>query len=331
ARIVRHLAVFIVALGVLAAAPGAGAQQAGTQSQGKVWRIGYLAGSPRVPQIDSFLQGLRDLGYIDGQTAVIELKLANGQVDRLPELAAELVQWKPDVIVAAANVGGLAARKATSTIPIVVVASHDGVRVGLFGSLAHPGGNATGIESMAPDLDLKRLEYLKETLPKASRIAVLYNSTDPGAAGHGEVTRSTAQSLGFHIRLVQLHSAADFDAAFADIVRDRPDALLVVTDPMVFANREKIVQFTIQHKLPAIFEYKAFADMGGMMSYGASMVEQWRRAADYADKILKGAKPADMPVELPTKVEFVINRKTANAFGVSIPQALQVRADEVIQ
>src|SRR5215472_4168140 len=317
---------FLLAVGCLVAAPDAGAQQ-----PGKVWRIGYLAGSPRVPQIDSFLQGLKDLGYIDGQNAVIELKLANGKVELLPQLATELVQWKPDVIVAAANVGGLAAKKATSTIPIVVVASHDGVRVGLFASLARPGGNATGVESLAPDLGLKRLEYLKEALPRVSRIAVLYNSTDPGAAGHVQVTRSTAQSLGFQIRLVEVRSAAEFDSAFAEIVRQQPDALLVVTDPMVFANREKIVQFTVQQKLPAIFEYKAFADMGGMMSYGASMAEQWRRAAYYADKILKGAKPADMPVELPTKVEFVINRKTAGAFGVSIPQALLVRADEVIQ
>jgi putative ABC transport system substrate-binding protein len=326
ARIVARLAVFILTFGSLAAAPDSGAQQ-----PGKVWRIGYLAGSPRVPQIDSFLQGLQDLGYIDGKNAVIELKLANGKVELLPQLAAELVQWKPDVIVAAANVGGLAAKGATSTIPIVVVASHDGVKVGLFESLARPGGNATGIESLAPDLDLKRLEYLKQVLPKLARIAVLYNSTDPGAAGHVEVTRATAKSLAVQMRLVELRSAADFDAAFADIVRDRPDALLLVTDPMVFANREKIVQFTVQQKLPAIFEYKAFADMGGLMSYGASMAEQWRRAAYYADKILKGAKPSEMPVELPTKVELVINRKTASAFGVTIPSALLVRADEVIQ
>jgi putative ABC transport system substrate-binding protein len=323
---VRRLAAFLIAVGLLVAASDSGAQQ-----PAKVWRIGYLAGSPRVPQIDSFLQGLKELGYIDGQNCVIELKLADGKVERLPDLAAELVQWKPDVIVAAANVGGLAAKKATSTIPIVVVASHDGVKVGLFGSLARPGGNATGIESLAPDLDLKRLEYLKQAVPKVAQIAVLYNATDPGATGHVEVTRATAQSLGLHIRQVEVRSAADFDSAFADIARDRPDALLVVTDPMVFANREKIVQFTIQQKLPAIFEYKAFADLGGLMSYGASMAEQWRRAAYYADKILKGAKPAELPVELPTKVELVINRKTANTFGVVIPQPLLLRADEVIQ
>jgi putative ABC transport system substrate-binding protein len=325
-RIVGRFVVLVVAIGFLAAAPDSGAQQAG-----KVWRIGYLAGSPRVPQIDAFLQRLRELGYIDGQNAVIELKLAEGKVERLPELAAELVQWKPDVIVAAANVGGLAAKKATSNIPIVVVASHDGVKVGLFASLAHPGGNATGIESLAPDLDVKRLEFLKQAVPKLSRIALLYNSTDPGGAGHVEITRDTAQSLGFQIRPVEVRSAAEFDSAFTDIARDRPDALLVVTDPMVFANRERIIQFTIQQKLPAIFEFKAFADLGGLMSYGPNMAEMWRRAAYYADRILKGAKPADLPIEQPTKFELIINAKTANAFGLAMPQALLLRADEVIQ
>jgi putative ABC transport system substrate-binding protein len=324
-RIVGRFVAFIIAIGLLAAAPDSGAQQAG-----KVWRIGYLAGSPRVPQIDAFLQGLRELGYIDGQNAVIELKLAEGKVERLPELAAELVQWKPDVIVAAANVGGLAAKKATSSIPIVVVASHDGVKVGLFASLARPGGNATGIESLAPDLDVKRLEFLKQAVPKLSRIALLYNSTDPGGAGHVEITRDTAQSLGFQIRPVAVRSAAEFESAFADIARDRPDALLVVTDPMVFANREKIVQFTIQQKLPTIFEFKAFADLGGVMSYVPNMAEMWRRAAYYADRILKGAKPADLPIEQPTKFELIINAKTANAFGLAMPQALLLRADVVI-
>jgi putative ABC transport system substrate-binding protein len=325
-RIVGYFVVLVVAIAFLAAAPDSGAQQAA-----KVWRIGYLAGSPRVPQIDAFLQGLRDLGYIDGQNAVIELKLAHGKVELLPELAMELVQWKPDVIVAAANVGGLAAKKATSTIPIVVVASHDGVKVGLFASLAHPGGNVTGVESLAPDLDVKRLEFLKQAVPKLSRIVLLYNSTDPGAAGHVDITRATAQSLGFQIRLVEVRSAAEFDSAFADIARDRPDALLAVTDPMVFANRERIVQFTIQQKLPAIFEFKAFADLGGLMSYGPNMPAMWRRSAYYADKILKGAKPADLPIEQPSKFELIINGKTANAFGLAIPQALLLRADEVVQ
>jgi putative tryptophan/tyrosine transport system substrate-binding protein len=301
------------------------------QPAGKVWRIGYLAGSPRVPQIDAFVQGLRELGYIEGRNLSLELKLAHGRIELLPELAAELVQWKPDVIVTAANVGGLAAKKATGTIPVVVVASHDGVKVGLFASLARPGGNLTGIESLAPDLDVKRLEFLKQALPKVSWISVLYNSTDPGGIAHVDITKSTAQSLGFQVRLVQVRSAADFDAAFAAILRERPDALLTVTDPLVFAYRERITQFTVQNKIPAIFEFKPFADLGGLMSYGPNMPELWRRAAYYADRILKGAKPAELPVEQPTKFELVINVKTATAIGLVIPQALLLRADEIIQ
>jgi putative ABC transport system substrate-binding protein len=304
---------------------------AGAQQPKKIWRIGYLAGSPRVPQIDAFLEGLRELGYIEGQNAVIELKLAHGRVERLPELAAELVQFKPDVIVAAANVGGLAARHATSTIPIVVVASHDGVGVGLFASLAHPGGNVTGIESLAPDLDVKRLELLKQAVPRLSRIAVLYNSTDPGSPAHVEITRNTAQSLGLQVRLVELVTAAELDTALTTITRDRPDALLTVTDPLMFANRERVVQFTVQNKIPAAFEFKAFAELGGLMSYGPSMSDMWRRAAYYADRILKGARPADLPVELPSRFELIINMKTAKAWGLTIPPSLLLRADAVIE
>ena len=316
----------ILALGPAAAAPAADAQPAA-----RVWRVGYLAGSPRVPQIDAFIQGLRDLGYVEGQNLALELKLAHGRMEQLPELAAELVRWKPDVIVAAANVGGLAARKATATIPVVVVASHDGVKAGLFQSLARPGGNATGLESLAPDLDVKRLEFLKEALPRLQRISVLYNPTDPGGPGHVEITRATAQSLGFEVRLVEVRSADGFDAAFAAILRERPDALLTVTDPLVFANRERIARFTVQHRVPAIFEFKAFADLGGLMSYGPSMPELWRRAAYYADRILKGARPGDLPVEQPTKFELVINAKTAQAIGLQVPRPLLLRADEVIR
>ncbi len=298
---------------------------------GKVWRVGYLAGSPRVPQIDAFVQGLREYGYVEGKNLSLEMKLAHGRIELLPELAAELVQWKPDVIVTAANVGGLAAKKATGTIPVVVVASHDGVKVGLFASLARPGGNLTGIESLAPDLDVKRLEFLKQALPKLSWITVLYNSTDPGGPAHVDVTKSTAKSLGFQVRIVEVRSAADFDAAFTAILRERSDALLTVTDPLVFAHRERITQFTVQNRIPAIFEFKAFADLGGLMSYGPNMPELWRRAAYYADRILKGAKPAELPVEQPTKFELVINLKTAKAIGLTIPQSLLLRADQVIE
>ncbi len=294
--------------------------------------LGLLfARTSRVPQIDAFIEGLRDLGYIEGHNLVLELKLAHGQLERLPDLAAELVQLKPDVIVAAANVGGLAAKQATSTIPIVVVASHAGVQVGLFASLARPGGNLTGVESLAPDLDVERLEFLQQAVPGLSHLAVLYNPTDSGNAVHVDIAKATAQSLGMQVRLVEVRSTAEFDAAFMAILRDRPDALLTMTDPLVMTNRERIIQFTAQHKLPAVHEWKLFADLGGLMSYGPNMPTLWRRAAHYADKILKGAKPPDLPVEQPTKFELVINLKAAQALGLPIPPTLLFRADEVIK
>jgi putative tryptophan/tyrosine transport system substrate-binding protein len=301
------------------------------QQTGKVWCIGYLGGSPRVPPIDAFIESLRTLGYVDGQNAVIELKLAHGRPERLPDLAAELVQLKPDVIVAAANIGGLAAKKATSVIPIVVVASHDGVKAGLFASLARPGSNVTGVESLAPDLDVKRLELLKQVVPALSRLSVLYNSTDPGALVHIDIAKAAAQSLGLQVRLVELRSLAELESVFTAILRDRPDALLTVTDPLVFAHRAQIAEFTVKNRLPAIYEFRSFVEAGGLMSYGPNMLDLWRRAAYYVDRILKGAKPADLPVEQPTKIELVVNLGTANTFGLTIPSSVLARVDEVIR
>ncbi|MGH7306268.1 MAG: ABC transporter substrate-binding protein [Candidatus Rokuibacteriota bacterium] len=316
------------ALALLLAAMPLAAQ---TQQAGKVWRIGYLAGSPRVPQIDAFVQGLRDLGYVEGQNLVLEMKLAHGRIDQIPELAADLVRLKPHVIVAAANVAGLAAKKATSAIPIVVIASHDGVKVGLFASLARPGGNVTGLESLAPDLDAKRLEWLKHVIPTLSRIALLYNPLDPGGSVHVDITMRTARSLGIQVRLVQVRSAAEFDSALMAALRDRPDALLTVTDPLVFAHRERIAQFTLEHRLPSAHEYKAYADFGGLMSYGPNMSVLWRRAAYYVDRILKGATPGGLPVEQPTQFELVINLKSAKALGLTIPPTLLLQANHIIE
>lgn len=321
----RRFATVLVCL--LVAAPLAGE----AQQTGKTWRIGYLAGSPRGPQIDAFVEGLRDLGYVEGKNLVLEMKLAQGRIERIPELAADLVRLDPHVIVAAANVAGLAAKKATSTIPIVVVASHDGVKVGLFASLARPGGNVTGLESLAPDLDVKRLEWLKQLIPTLSHIALLYNPSDPGGAVHVDITMRTARSLGIQVRLVEVRSAAEFDSALTATLHDRPEALLTVTDPLVFAHRERIAQFTLEHKLPSAHEYRAYADFGGLMSYGPNMSALWRRAAYYADRILKGAKPGGLPVEQPTQFELVINLKSAKALGLTIPPSLLVRADHVIE
>jgi putative ABC transport system substrate-binding protein len=205
------------------------------------------------------------------------------------------------------------------------------VHVGLFASLARPGGNLKGFESLAPELDVERLEFLKQAVPGLSHLAVLYNPTDSGRAVHVDIATATAQALGVQVRLLEVQSAAESDAAFMAILRDRPDALLTVVDPLVFAYRERIIQFTVQHKLPAVHEFKIFADLGGLMSYGPNMPALWRRAAHYADKILKGTKPADLPVEQPMRFELVINLKTAQALGLTIPPTLLLRANEVIQ
>jgi putative ABC transport system substrate-binding protein len=306
--------------------PAAEAQQAG-----KLWRIGYLSGSSHAPPIDAFVQGLRDQGYVEGRNLVLEMKLAHGRVERIPDLAAELVRQNPHVIVAAANVAGLSAKKATTIIPIVVIASHDGVKVGLFASLARPGGNVTGLESLAPDLDVKRLEWLKDVIPTLSRVALLYNPSDPGGAVHVDVTLRTARALGVDVRLVEVRAPAEVDSALMAIVRDRPDALLTVTDPLVFAHRERIARFTLEQALPSAHEYRTYADFGGLMSYGPNMSALWSRAAYYVDRILKGARPGDLPVEQPTKFELVINLRTASALGLTIPPALLARADHAIE
>ena len=325
----RRRALFVAAsVCFLSASVTAGAQQ---QPGKKVWRVGYLAGSPRVPQIDAFVAGLRELGYVEGENVAIELKLAHGQLERLPQLAAELVRSQPDVIVTAANAGGLAAKNATSTIPIVVISSHDGVGIGLFASLDRPGANVTGIESLAPDLARKRLEFLKEAVPKLSRLAVLYNASDAGAGVYLELARSVGEQLGFEVQLAGVRTGDELDAAFAGILRHRPDALLTVSDPLVFANRKRIAEFTLQNKLPAVFEPKAFAELGGLMAYGPNQAQMWRRGAQYADKILKGAKPAELPVERPTKFVLVINLRTAKELDLVIPESLLLRADEVIE
>ena len=261
----------------------------------------------------------------------VDLKLAYGRLERLPDLAAELVRSSPDVIVAASTIGGLTAKRATSTIPIVVIASHDGVKLGLYDSLARPGGNVTGIESLAPGLDAKRLEFLKETLPNLSRLRSSTTRIIRELPITSASSRPPRGPLVAKVKLVGVRSPAEIDAAFAAILSDRPDAVLTVADPLVFAYRERIAQFTLQQKLPGIHEWKAFADFGGLMSYGPSMPEMWRRAAHYADRILKGAEPAELPVEQPTKFELVINLKTANALGVTIPQSLLLRASEVIE
>ncbi len=323
----------------LVAAPRASeAQQAG-----KVYRIGYLSpSSPSDPEslaspfgergLAAFRQGLRDLGYVEGQNFAIEGRWAEGKFERLPNLAAELVRLKVDVIVSVVTQATLAAKNATRTIPIVLVAAGDPVGSGLIASLARPGGNVTGPSAMYADLAGKQLELLKETVPRVSRVAVLWNPAN--AAWQAQMLKATqvaAPALGLRVELLEARGAGELEGAFAAMTRERASALLVQVDVIFALHAKRIADLAAKHRLPAMYGSKEHVEAGGFMSYAPNALDVFRRAATYVDKILKGAKPADLPVEQPTKFEFVINLKTAKALGLTIPQSVLGRADEVIQ
>ena len=316
---------------LLAAPLAAAAQQAV-----KVWRIGYLiSGFKEVPGTNPglvpFSQSLRELGYVEGRNLTLEIRYAEGRTERFPALAAELVNLKVDVLVAASTPGALAAKQATSTIPIVMVSVGEPVEVKLVDSLAHPGGNVTGLSLIAPQLAAKRLDLLKQALPKLSRVTVLWNSANQGMKARFQETEVGAQSVGVALQSVTVQSPDDFEPLFATMTRNRPESVLVLADTVTVANRQRTVEFAARNRVPAIYEARTFVDTGGLMSYGVDFSDHYRRAAVYVDKILKGAKPAELPVELPTKFELVINLKTAKALGLAIPPSLLQRADEVIE
>jgi len=296
-------------------------------------RIGILSpGSSAFPgraRYDSFRQGLRKLGYIEGKNIFIEIRTAEGKQDRLSDFATELVKLKVDVIVTAGTPGVLAAKNATSAIPIVFWAVADPVRAGLVSSLARPGGNITGLTSFGPELDGKRLELLKETFPKITRVAYFREATAP-ETGSIEI-QAAASALGLQLQSLKVRSAKDFDGAFDAALKERAQALTTSAGPVIIINQQRIVAFAAKNRLPAIYPYSEFIDAGGLMFYGVSFSDLFRRAATYVDKILKGAKPADLPVEQPTKFEFVINLITANQIGVTIPPNILARADRVIK
>ena len=301
------------------------------QQPKKVPRIGYLAADSHAPTRDSFLQGLRDLGYIEGQTILIEWRYAEDKPDRFPELAAELVRLKLDVIVAANATALGALRRATTTIPIVMAAAGDPVASGLVDSLARPGGNITGLSQMNPDLAGKRLELLNEIVPKLSRVAVFWNPQDQMSTISWNELQPPARSLGVQLQSVEIRSSGDFDKAFEDATRARAGALAIMPAPVFVTNLNRIADVAAKRRLPSIFHVKEFVDFGGLVAYGTDRSELFRRAATYVDKILKGAKPADLPVEQPTKFELVINLKTAKALRLTIPPSLLQRADQVIE
>ena len=318
---------------LIGSAPLAWQLVARAQQSAKIPQIGILTLSvaSSMPAFEGFRQGLRDLGYVEGQNIVLELRFAQGRPERLAAMAIELAQMKVDVIVIESAQAARAANDASKAIPIVMAVVGDPVRAGLVTSLARPGGNITGLSTLATELSGKRLQLLKEVVPHAMRVAVIWNNSNPAAAGNLEETRTAARSMGVDLQSVEVRNASDLDLALEAVAAARPSAFLALTNGMFLANRTRIVEFTARSRLPAIFPDREFAQAGGLMAYGPSLTANFRRAAGYVDKILKGAKPADLPVEQPTQFELVINLKTAKALGITIPQAVLLRADEVIQ
>jgi putative ABC transport system substrate-binding protein len=323
---------FLVGSGaVLLATPlAADAQQASG-----LRRIGYLGiSSPSLEPsyVEAFRQQLRALGYIEGQHIAIEYRWAEGRDDRLPGLATELVRLDPAVIVTTGTPSTLAAMQATKTIPIVMASSADPVRSGIVASLARPGGNVTGFTILGPELEGKRMELLKQAVPRLSRVAVLWNPANPGIAFYLEAIEVAGRALHVTVGPVaEVRRVEELENAFSTIANGRPDALAVLADRALLAHRRRIVEFAAARRLPVMYPYGEYVDAGGLMSYAPSNIELFRGAATYVDKILKGAKPGTLPVQEPTKFELVINRKTAKALGLAIPQSLLQRADRLIQ
>jgi len=326
---------FITALAAAAAWP----RLARAQQGAKVARIGYLmTGSLASPEaramVDAFRQGLRERGYVEGQSIVIEYRSADGRIERFPQLANELASLNLDLILAPNTPAARAVQRATHTIPIVVPAMGDPVEDGLVASLARPGGNITGLTFLGPELVTKRLGLLKQALPNVSRVAALWQ---PGAFGERttrdmlQATEAAARSLAIELQLVEVRGVDEFDRAFFAITGNRADALIVFPSTLLFTERKHIADLATKHRLPSIAQAREFAELGGLMGYGASLADLQRRSATYVDKILKGATPADLPVEQPTKFEFVINLKTAKALGLTIAESFQLLADEVIE
>ena len=323
-------------IGGLALATFAAPHVARAQPARKVYRIGILSSiagtSPEQGRNwEAFLEGMRALGYVEGQNLVLEYRGAEGQYERFPALAAELVRLKVDILVVGTTAAALAAKHATTTIPIVMVTIADPVGSGLVASLARPGGNITGLTVLRPDLVGKQLEFLKVVLPTVSRVAVLRNPANPSHALVVQAAEVAAQALGVQLHRVEARGPDAFDRAFSAMTSARAGALLVVGDPMFLQHRRRLAELAATSRQPTMHNFREMVEAGGLFCYGANLLDQFRRAATYVDKILRGAKPADLPVEQAMKFELVINLKTAKALGLAMPQSVLVRADEVIQ
>jgi ABC-type uncharacterized transport system substrate-binding protein len=305
------------------------------QQPTKIPRIGYLSGgfpSSGAPRTDALRLGLRELGYVEGKNILIEYRHGEGKLDRLSALAAELVRLKVDVIVTGGGGGATrAAKEATKTIPIVMAGDVDPVAQGSVTSLAQPGGNVTGLSTLAPEISGKRLELLKEIVPKLSRVAALGTSTGPSTARLLQEVEPVARAFSVKLQFLDIRSAKDIETAFRAATKGRAEGILVLTGPVINAQRKQIADLAVKSRLPAIYPFPEYVDAGGLMSYSASISDLYKRAATFVDKILKGAKPADLPIEQPTKFEFIINLKAAKQIGLTIPPNVLARADKVIK
>lgn len=320
---------FITLLGGAAAAV-AWPLVARAQQSGKIWRVGFLAhGHERF--YDALFEGLQELGYVEGRNLIVERRYAEGRVERFQEFAEEMVRLNVDIIIVVTTPAALAVKKATTTIPIVFPNAINPVESGLVASLAHPGGNLTGGAAQTAILSAKRLEIFKEVVPRLSRVAVLWNAANPALAFAWRETQGAARALGVAVQSHEVRALKDFEPVFASMAEERPDTLLVLQDALTLQHRKEIIDFAIQKRLPGMFVAKEWVEAGGLMSYGESLPDMYHRAAYFVDRILKGAKPADLPVEQVTKFELVVNLKTAKAMGLTLPPTILARADELIE
>ena len=306
----------------------------GVHAQHKIPRIGFMGNSTAALEtnlVDAFREGLRELGYEEGRNIAIEYRWADGNYDRFPTLAEELIAARVDAIVTAGTPAALAVKRATTTVPLVMVAVGDPIGTGLVSSLARPGGNLTGLSSIAPDLEGKRLQLLREVLPALSHVAMFVNSLNPFHVSSMKQARAAAQAMGIKLQLHDIPKSEDLDDAFAAIRKERPDALLILADRVFLHNRQRMMDFTNEQRLPNVNAYKELVEVGGLMSYGPSYEDMHKRAAIYVDKILKGTKPADLPIEQPSKFTFIVNLKAAKALGVTVPSQLLGLADQLIE
>jgi len=320
---------FAVGAGLLAT------RSAYPQSAGKLPKIGYVGNaSPSLETalVEGFRLGLRERGYVEGKTIEIQYRWANGKIDAMPAIIAELIALKVDVLITAGTPAALAAKKATATVPIVMAAVGDAVEVGIVPSLARPGGNITGLSTLYTQLEGKRIQILHELVPKLKHIALLANPANPFTTHMLRSALAATKSRHLTTQVYEVSAVGGFEKVFAAIAKSKPDAMAVLADrPFLVSNRQRIVEFAAQNHLPAMYPFSEFMDDGGLVFYGPNFPEMFRRAATYVDKIIKGAKPADLPLEQPTRFEFIVNAKTAKALGLTIPQSLVISADKVIE